>query len=93
MNTKGKTWLLTGMAMMLSGGLEHGSHRPEFLTPEERKRQREKNEEKINKARGLRRFHYGDDRYLYARDRKNADRKAKNKGWLPHQLYGQQEKE
>ena len=81
------------MAMAMGGGLMHGSRQSEPLTPEERKRQREKNEEKINKTRGLTRFHYGDGRFIYARDQKNADRKAKNKGWLPHQLYGQQEKE
>jgi hypothetical protein len=82
MNMKGKARLLLGMAMAMGGGFKQGSRQPEFLTPEERKRQREKNEEKINKARGLTRFHYGDGRFIYARDQKNADRKAKNKGWL-----------
>jgi hypothetical protein len=97
MSMKSKAGLLLGMATAMGGGFmvipTPSKRQPKFLTPEERKRQREKNEEKINKARGLTRFHYGDDRYLWARDRKNADRKAKNKGWLPHQLYGQQEKE
>ncbi len=40
-----------------------------------------KSNEEINKAKGMKEFNYPDGT-IWARNKKNADRKAKNKGWI-----------
>ena len=50
-------------------------------TDEERKQRLAKAEIERNKVNGLKEFFYGENS-LYARNQKNADRKARNKHWL-----------
>jgi len=50
-------------------------------TDEERKRRLAKAEMERHKANGVKEFFYGENS-LYARNQKNADRKARNKHWL-----------
>lgn len=52
------------------------------LVPEEKPEPfKGKSKEEINKAKGLKEFNYPDGT-IWARDKKNADRKARNKGWI-----------
>jgi hypothetical protein len=58
--------------------------REEYLpkqTEEEKKRRLKSIDVKINKARGLTEFFYGDNS-LWAINQKNADKKAKKNNWL-----------
>ncbi|TXI11483.1 MAG: hypothetical protein E6Q68_06065 [Polynucleobacter sp.] len=48
---------------------------------EKRKRRLAKSEVRLNKARGMKQFFYGENS-LWAINQKNADRKAKNKKWI-----------
>jgi hypothetical protein len=87
MSLKGKAGLLLAMSMAMAGEHATGLPAQKELTPEERARRKKFIENTIHEKNGLTKFYYGDGKYLYARDQKNADRKAKNKGWLPSQQY------
>lgn len=52
--------------------------RPRTLSEEEAKQHKEK----LNLERGCKKFFYGDDNYVIALNQKNADRKARNAGWI-----------
>lgn len=59
-------------------------HPPKFIQPEriQIKRSRSaEDEDEYWERKGLKRFQYGDE-FIWARDQKNADRKARNKGLI-----------
>lgn len=70
--------LLTAMAMGSNLGMEQP-----FVAVKKSKRPLTTDEKKIKlaKSKGLTEYFYGENS-LFARDKKNADRKAKNKGWI-----------
>ena len=72
---------LMAIAMMDMATLPREEKINIFITDEERKRRLAKAEIERHKANGLKEFFYGENS-LYARNQKNADRKARNKHWL-----------
>ena len=75
-NLRGLYYYAMAMAITKDVGLEVG------LDPEEKPEPFSgKSKEEINKAKGMKEFNYPDGT-IWARNKKNADRKAKNKGWI-----------
>lgn len=87
---------LIGLAYASSGnelgsdyGLENKKGGDSGFSPIKEKLRRKKvndSYERIIQKRGAEKFYYtdkdGNDVYLFARNRKNADKKAKKKGWI-----------
>lgn len=71
------------IAMAMAAGAGNPFHEQEriVLSPAERKRRKEKAIKSINKNNGLTEFKYG-DKSVWALNKKNADKKAKAKGYL-----------
>lgn len=82
-NTLGMLSILAAMSEMGDIGYSERSEYQE-LTDEEKEQFKaileKKRIEKLKKQ-GVNEYFYGEN-VVYARDKKNADRKAKNKGWL-----------
>ena len=78
-----KTNALMTIAMAMAVGTGAPSYDTERIriSPEERRRRKSKAQKAINKRRGLTEFKYG-DKSVWALNKKNADRKAKAKGYL-----------
>lgn len=80
---------ILGLSLMMTSLLiTNQNHSPqirdEYLpeeTQEEKKKRQESIYKKINEAKGLKQFFYGENS-LYALNRKNADKKAQSNGWL-----------
>ena len=75
---------IMGMALAMSGESMHYDEikKPESMLTDEEKARRKflaKDSQMIKK--GCKRFYYG-EKFLYALNQKNADRKAKKKGWI-----------
>lgn len=82
----GASMLFLAAAMMETGTRVTSRKDPE-PTFEERKAARQKLQEEVNRKRGLKEFVFHDpynrkDETIWARDQKNANRKAKKKGYL-----------
>jgi hypothetical protein len=70
------------MAAAMGGGIQSpSSFRVVGESEEDRKRRLNIAETERNEKNGLKKFFYGENS-LWARDQKNADRKAKNKNWI-----------
>ena len=82
MSKKFSNALMT-IAMGMAVGAGNPFHEQEtiVLSPEEKKRRKEKAMKSISKNNGLTEFKYG-DKSVWALNKKNADRKAKAKGYL-----------
>ena len=87
MSLKSKAGIIAAMAMAIGGEFMTGSPAQKELNPEERARRKKFIENTVHEKNGLTKFYYEGGNYLYARNQKNADRKAKNKGWLTSQQY------
>lgn len=73
--------LLFGMAMAMSGeNFTHGETREPTRKPLTEK-EKQDIEEKINRRKGLTKFHYQNE-HVWALNQKSADKKAKKKGLL-----------
>lgn len=73
-------YLMAGLASMR----DDYEFAEEMTHPRLRKRSQESKDESLERNRkrdGLKEFEYSEG-VIYARNRKNADRKAKNKGWV-----------
>lgn len=71
------------IALAMAAGAGNPLHESEkiILSPEEKNRRKKAAERRINKKQGLTEFKYG-DKSVWALNKKNADRKAKAKGYL-----------
>jgi hypothetical protein len=49
---------------------------------EEKKARLMKHKDELKESHGMKKFNYGEDRNVWALNKQNANRKAKNKGWL-----------
>lgn len=83
---KGKAGMLIAMAgMMAAMGHENRNYmdREPIIgeSEESKKRRMEVFKNQQNIKRGLKRFYY-DENFVWARDKKNADRKASSQNWL-----------
>ncbi len=67
------------MAAMFSE--QSPEYEPEPITPEERAAKKKEAQRRINKAKGLTEFYYGENS-LWALNQKTADKKARKKGWI-----------
>lgn len=68
--------------LILPYAIALGINQDLVLTPEEKPQPfKGKSKEEINKPKGMQEFNYPDGT-IWARNKKNADRKAKNKGWI-----------
>jgi hypothetical protein len=78
---------MLGMYALAAAAMAMGADVPSrrYIEPkeseEEIKQRLAEAEIERNKSRGLKAFFYG-EKSLWARDQKNADRKAKNKNWI-----------
>lgn len=82
---KSKALEILAFASVMAGGLvSESTNEKKDLTEEEKirikQRQKEKREDNIRKK-GLKKYEYGEN-YLWAINRKNADRKASAKGYI-----------
>jgi hypothetical protein len=72
------------MAAAMAGGIQTPSSF-RYVDPRETEEERQlrliRSKIRRNEKNGLKEFFYGDNS-LWARDQKNADRKAKNKNWV-----------
>jgi hypothetical protein len=72
---------MMGLAMWAQGSQNRTiSHEP-TETEEEKKKRFAKSEIEIAKSNGLKQFFFGENS-LYALNKKNAEKKAKKKGWI-----------
>lgn len=79
-------FLMASMSMAMNGSSNDGIE-CDILgneTDESKERRRLEKEEEYNLSIGLEKFWYGDD-FVWARNQKNADRKAKNKGYTKNE--------
>jgi len=87
---KNKLAMLGLMAgMFIGAGGITGYSQPEPLTQEEKEKIRSRNRKiKLDKEikrrtnQGQTMYEYGSGKFIWARNKNNADRKAKNKGWI-----------
>lgn len=80
-----KSLALATMAALIASGGNSGTIPNYYDEPpesdEDKNKKRLKADEDRNKSRGLTQFFYGENS-LWALNKKSAERKAKNKGWI-----------
>jgi len=78
---KSKLALLTIAAMSMAGSPQLYSHPERNESDEDRKKRIEEYETKRNTSYGLKKFVYGENRIVWAINKKNADKKAVKNNW------------